>query len=243
SRASTSRRGTSGRGCPKATRSTAWCRRRWSVPSPNAASTIVIDDDRRGCCLTGAPVVLRRVAVAAAAASAKKGEDIIALDVGDIISITDAFVITSATNTRHVRTIVDEIEKAMKEHASTPPTSVEGLDDATWVLLDYGDIVVHVFLDETRAYYELERLWAAAPRDDGHVAGIGDSPGDPAVEAGRGAVTVDAVDDDLARAQLLAATDPLERVEAGRFASAVDEHLVSRRDAGPSSHLLHLRAE
>jgi len=116
--------------------------------------------------LTGAPVVLRRVAVAAAAASAKKGKDIIALDVGDIISITDAFVITSATNTRHVRTIVDEIEKAMKEHASTAPTSVEGLDDATWVLLDYGDIVVHVFLDETRAYYELERLWADAPGID-----------------------------------------------------------------------------
>jgi len=127
---------------------------------------MIIDDDRRGCCLTGAPVVLRRVAIAAAAASAKKGEDIIALDVGDILSITDAFVITSATNTRQVRTIVDEIEKAMKEHASVPPTSVEGLDDATWVLLDYGDIVVHVFLDETRAYYELERLWADAPGID-----------------------------------------------------------------------------
>jgi ribosome-associated protein len=110
--------------------------------------------------------VLRRVAVAAAAASAKKGEDIVALDVGDILSITDAFVITSATNTRLVRTLVDEIEKAMKEHASSSPTSVEGLDDATWVLLDYGDVVVHVFLDETRAYYELERLWSDAPRLD-----------------------------------------------------------------------------
>jgi ribosome-associated protein len=116
--------------------------------------------------LTGAPVVHRRVAVAAAAASAKKAEDIVALDVGDIISITDAFVITSASNTRQVRTIVEEIEKAMKEHASAPPTSVEGLDDATWVLLDYGDVVVHVFLDETRTYYELERLWADAPQID-----------------------------------------------------------------------------
>jgi ribosome-associated protein len=116
--------------------------------------------------LTGAPAVHRRVAVAAAAASAKKGEDIIALEVGDIISITDAFVITSGTNPRQVRTIVDEVERAMKEHASVPPTSVEGLDDATWVLLDYGDIVVHVFLDETRSYYELERLWADAPRID-----------------------------------------------------------------------------
>jgi len=116
--------------------------------------------------LTGAPAVLRRVAVAAAAASAKKGNDIVALDVGDILSITDAFVITSASNVRLVRTIVDEIEKAMKEQLSAPPTSVEGLDDATWVLLDFGDIVVHVFLDETRAYYELERLWADAPRID-----------------------------------------------------------------------------
>ena len=116
--------------------------------------------------MTGAPAVLRRVAVAAAAASAKKGNDIVALDVGDILSITDAFMITSASNTRQVRTIVEEIEKAMKEHADVPPRSVEGLDDATWVLLDYGDIVVHVFLDETRAYYELERLWADAPRID-----------------------------------------------------------------------------
>ena len=116
--------------------------------------------------MTGAPAVHRRVAVAAAAASAKKGEDIVALDVGDIISITDAFVIASGTNPRQVRTIVDEVERAMKEHASAPPTSVEGLDDATWVLLDYGDVVVHIFLDETRSYYELERLWTDAPRID-----------------------------------------------------------------------------
>ena len=116
--------------------------------------------------MTGAPAVLRRVAVAAAAASAKKGNEIVALDVGDILSITDAFVITSASNVRQVRTIVDEIEKAMKDQLSTPPTSVEGLDDATWVLLDFGDVVVHVFLDETRAFYELERLWADAPRID-----------------------------------------------------------------------------
>jgi ribosome-associated protein len=116
--------------------------------------------------LTSAPAVHRRVAVAAAAASGKKGEDIVALDVGDILSITDAFVIASGTNTRQVRTIVDEVEKAMKDHAAERPTSVEGRDDATWVLLDYGDIVVHVFLEETRAYYELERLWTDAPRID-----------------------------------------------------------------------------
>jgi ribosome-associated protein len=102
--------------------------------------------------------------IAARAADAKKGEDITVLDVGDIIGIVDTFVITSASNTRLVRTIVDEVEKHLREHAGVKPRSVEGLDDASWVLLDYGDLVVHVFLTETRAFYELERLWADAAR-------------------------------------------------------------------------------
>lgn len=85
---------------------------------------------------------------------------------GDIISITEVFVIAGAPNVRQVRTIVEEIEKALKEHAQVAPRSVEGVDDATWVLMDYGDLVVHVFLDETREYYQLERLWADAPRVD-----------------------------------------------------------------------------
>jgi ribosome-associated protein len=84
--------------------------------------------------------------------------------VGDIISITDVFVIAGAPNVRQVRTIVEEIEKALKEQAGAAPVSVEGLDDASWVLMDYGDLVVHVFLNETRQYYQLERLWADAPR-------------------------------------------------------------------------------
>jgi ribosome-associated protein len=114
--------------------------------------------------VTGSP--LRQAAIAAAAASAKKGDDTLVLDVGDIISITDAFVITSGANVRQVRTIVEEIEKALKTQASVLPNSVEGLEDASWVLLDYGDFVVHVFRDETRVYYELERLWSDAPRVD-----------------------------------------------------------------------------
>jgi ribosome-associated protein len=65
---------------------------------------------------------------------------------------------------RQVRTIVDEVEKALVEHDGSKPISVEGLADASWVLLDYGDIVVHVFLDETRAYYDLDRLWGDVPR-------------------------------------------------------------------------------
>ena len=107
-----------------------------------------------------------RSRVAANAAADKKAEDIVVLDVGDILGIADAFVITSAPNTRQVRTIVDEVEKQLRERDDARPRSVEGLDDASWVLLDYGDVVVHVFLTETRSFYGLERLWADAP----HVA-------------------------------------------------------------------------
>jgi ribosome-associated protein len=106
----------------------------------------------------------QRADIAATAAESKKGDDIMVLDVGDIIAITDVFVIASGTNRRQVRTIVEEVERQIIELTGIKPGSVEGLDDASWVLLDYGDLVVHVFLDETRSYYDLERLWADAPR-------------------------------------------------------------------------------
>ena len=102
--------------------------------------------------------------IAATAANDKKATDIVVLDVGDIIGIVDVFVITSASNTRQVRTIVDEIERQVREQSGGKPRSVEGLDDASWVLVDYGDVVIHVFLDETREFYGLERLWADAAR-------------------------------------------------------------------------------
>ncbi len=102
--------------------------------------------------------------IAARAAADKKAEDTLALEVGEIIGIAEVFVITSGTNTRQVRTICDEIELALKQEDGEAPRSVEGLDDASWVLLDYGDLVVHVFLRETRDYYALERLWTDAPR-------------------------------------------------------------------------------
>ena len=69
----------------------------------------------------------------------------------------------SASNTRLVRTIVEEVELALKIADDESPRSVEGLGDATWVLMDYGDVIVHVFLAETRAFYDLDRLWADAP--------------------------------------------------------------------------------
>jgi ribosome-associated protein len=102
--------------------------------------------------------------LAARAAADKQGTDTVILEVGAVLAITDHFVITSATNTRLVRTIADEIERQIAEAGGPRPRQVEGLDDLHWVLLDYGAFVVHVFLDETRHYYELERLWSDVPR-------------------------------------------------------------------------------
>jgi ribosome-associated protein len=101
---------------------------------------------------------------AARAASAKGGDDTVIIEVGELLAITDAFVITSGRNTRQVKTIAEEVEARLKAEGGISPLRVEGLSDSHWVLLDYGDLVVHVFLDETRAYYDLERLWADAPR-------------------------------------------------------------------------------
>jgi ribosome-associated protein len=114
--------------------------------------------------VTGERTTTALALLAARAADDKKGEEIVVLDVGDIMGIVDSFVITSASNTRLVRTIVDEVEKQLSERANVKPRAVEGLDDYSWVLLDYGDLVVHVFLTETRAFYGLERLWADAAR-------------------------------------------------------------------------------
>lgn len=95
------------------------------------------------------------------------------LAVGRMLAITDAFVITSAGNIRQVRTIAEEVEKQVKLTGGPAPLRIEGLDDARWVLMDYGDFVVHVFLDEARRFYEIERLWADAERWawDGVAAG------------------------------------------------------------------------
>ena len=102
--------------------------------------------------------------LAARAADAKKGEDVVVLDVGEVLGIVGTFVIASASNARLVRAIVEEVETWLREQLGIKPRSVEGLSDASWVLLDFGDLVVHVFLTETREYYDLERLWADVPQ-------------------------------------------------------------------------------
>lgn len=103
-------------------------------------------------------------ATAAESADAKSGHDTVMLAMTELFGVVDAFVITSATNTRHVRTLVEEIERAVRDAHDVAPVRVEGLADATWVLMDYGDFIAHVFLQDTRDYYDLEHLWSGAPR-------------------------------------------------------------------------------
>ena len=102
--------------------------------------------------------------VAAQAADGKKALDTIVLDVGDVLAITEAFVVTSASNRRQVRTIADAVEEEVKILLDRSPVRTEGLHEMQWVLLDYGDVVVHVFADETRRFYEIERLYRDVPR-------------------------------------------------------------------------------
>lgn len=107
---------------------------------------------------------LRWPIVAARAADAKSGSDTVILDVGELLVVTGSFVVTSAGNHRLVRAIVDDVERAVAEAGGPKPLRVEGLDTLAWVLMDYGDFVVHVFDEPTRELYDLERLWRDAPR-------------------------------------------------------------------------------
>ncbi len=111
------------------------------------------------------PEVVAGWAVAAARAAASKTEEpTVVLDVGEVLSITSYFVITGGRNARQVKTVAEEVEAALAGSGGPRPLRTEGLDSLRWVLLDYGDFVVHVLLDEARQYYELERLWADVPR-------------------------------------------------------------------------------
>jgi len=96
---------------------------------------------------------------AAAAADERKGVDTVVIDVGDMMVVTDLFVITHGNNSRQVRSIAEGIEEAVKAEGGPVPLRVEGADDRQWVLLDYGPFVVHVFDAERRSLYQLERLW------------------------------------------------------------------------------------
>ena len=106
----------------------------------------------------------RAVAVEAArAADDQKGTNTMVLHVGDVLGVTEYFVITGAPNRRLVRRLVDEVEEKVREATGRSPVRSEGVQEQQWVLIDYGDVVVHVFLEEVREFYEIERLYRDVP--------------------------------------------------------------------------------
>ncbi len=109
--------------------------------------------------------ILRLAQEAARVADDKKAEDITVLDLRKISTLTDSFVICSVTNIRQARAIAQEIEERLARRG-LKLDHMEGYPDSTWILMDYTDLVIHVFTKEARKYYDLEHLWGDAPRLD-----------------------------------------------------------------------------
>ncbi len=112
--------------------------------------------------MTASPHALELVRIAALAADSKSGEDIVALDVSGPLPLTDAFLLVTGRNERNVQSIASEIEDKLIE-SGAKPLRREGRQEGRWVLIDFGDLVVHVFHEEDRMYYSLERLWKDCP--------------------------------------------------------------------------------
>lgn len=101
--------------------------------------------------------------LAAHAADDAKAEDLVAIEVADTLPFNDAFLIVTADNPRHLRAVREAVEEAVSNSLGLSPR-VEGGEGAEWLLLDYGDVAVHMFLPEAREFYALDRLWGHAPR-------------------------------------------------------------------------------
>ncbi|MEL6893972.1 MAG: ribosome silencing factor [Actinomycetota bacterium] len=101
---------------------------------------------------------------AARIADDKKATDVLVLDVGDVLSIAGYFVVASASNPRLVRTVAEEVEAGLKAEFDRAPVRTEGMREQQWILVDYGDVVVHVFHETQRQFYAIERLYGDVPR-------------------------------------------------------------------------------
>ena len=108
------------------------------------------------------PLELARVA--AIAADGKKATDICLIDLTSASDVCDYFLICTGQNQRLVDSVVDEVEEKVRVNCDEKPLSIEGRAEGTWVLMDFGPVVVHVFTPETRDYFRLEKLWGDAPR-------------------------------------------------------------------------------
>ena len=106
------------------------------------------------------------VRLALTCASEKKAFNLVALDLREVASFTEFFIIASGANQRQVQAIADEIEEQLKEQLKSKPVRTEGYSTADWVLMDYGDFIVHIFEQKAREFYDLERLWRDARKVD-----------------------------------------------------------------------------
>ena len=132
--------------------------------------------------MTASPRALELVKVAALAADSKQAEDIVALDVSGPLPLTDVFLIVTGRNERNVVAIASEIEDKMLE-AGAKTLRREGRAEGRWILLDFGDIIAHVFHEEDRMYYSLERLWKDCPSIPLDVAGAAPIVDEPESES------------------------------------------------------------
>ena len=112
-----------------------------------------------------------RVRIAVEAALDKKATELDVLAVGELTSIADYFIIMSAGNERQAQAIADSIVSRLKEELGVKPLLVEGTTPGRWVLLDFGDFIVHIFTEDVRRFYGLERLWGDAPNVTAEFAG------------------------------------------------------------------------
>lgn len=135
-----------------------------SVPqaSPVSSGVHALEPDQINAD-AGVPPLVQAAVDGAAEMSAER---IVALDVGDVLAITDWFIIASAPNARRVRRIAELMEAHVKAAGGPGPIRSEGLDEAQWVLLDFGEFVAHIFHEPSREYYDLERLWSHVPRHE-----------------------------------------------------------------------------
>ena len=114
--------------------------------------------------MTGSDPLAKAVRIAKAAVDLG-AENLVALDVRELTSFADVFILATGGSNRHVRSIADAVEEVVEELGERP-LGIEGYDEGRWLLLDLGDVIVHVFQSEVREHYDLERLWSEAPRLD-----------------------------------------------------------------------------
>jgi ribosome-associated protein len=126
------------------------------VAEANSISPTIVDQDKHPG--------LRRARIAARVAAENRGRDIVLLDMRELTCMFDFFVLVSGTSRRQLHAISEEIDRVLQEELGDRRMGIEGYEESRWILLDYGDVVIHMFEPDTRAYYALEELWGQAKR-------------------------------------------------------------------------------